>query len=195
MFKNAYQKGKFFTIFDSIGSKPLSLWKKRVQIGHCKEVRDDELYMKVLELLSSNVTTCFISTPCQPYNSLGITLPCITFVIKNLDDFFTFEIEVRDSDKQLRRFQASNFLVRSRFDIFITQLPLRLESGWNKIEIDLADFTRRTHRKEYVETVRIRVNANVRLRRIYFSDRFYTEDEKPDEYRLNGKVGKKSILV
>lgn len=188
MFRDAYQGSKFFTIFHSIGSKPLSLWKQQIRNGHCKQITDSDLNSTVFELLSMTVTTCFISTPIEPFKSLGIKLRCLTLVIKNLDKYFTFEIEIRDSDNQLRRFQASNFLIRSRFSVFITQMPLRLDSGWNKIEIDLADFTRRAYGTDYVETVRIRVNANVRLRRIYFSDRLYTEDEKPEEYRLNGHI-------
>lgn len=63
-------------------------------------------------------------------------------------------------------------------------MPLRLDPGWNKIEINLADFTHRAYGTRYMETVAIRINANVRLRRIYFSDQLYAEEDKPHEYRL-----------
>lgn len=63
-------------------------------------------------------------------------------------------------------------------------MPLRLDPGWNKIEINLADFTHRVYGTRYMETVAIRINANVRLRRIYFSDQLYAEAEKPSELRL-----------
>lgn len=66
----------------------------------------------------------------------------------------------------------------------LTQMPLRLDPGWNKIEINLADFTHRAYGTRYMETVAIRINANVRLRRIYFSDQLYAEADKPYEYRL-----------
>lgn len=46
---------------------------------------------------------------------------------------------------QLRRFQASTFQTCARKHMFITQIPLRLEPGWNKIELNLADFTQRTY--------------------------------------------------
>lgn len=188
MYRNEYQKGPFFTVFYSIGSKPLRCWKLQIKNGHCKRVTDAGLNSSVLELVGQNVSTCFIYSPIDPFKSMGIRLPCVTFVIKNLQKYFTFEIEIRDNDNQLRRFQASNFLNRSRYSPFITQMPLRLDAGWNKIEIDLADFTQRAYGIEYVETVGIRVNANVRLRRIFFSDRLYAEDEKPKEYRLNGNI-------
>lgn len=188
MYRNGYQSGPFFPVFHSLGSKPLACWKIQNQNGRCKRVMDSDLNSLVLELLGRNVTTCFIYSPIEPFKSMGIVMPCVTFIIKNLQNLFTFEIEIRDSDNHLRRFQASSFLNRSRYSMFITQMPLRLDAGWNKIEIDLADFTQRAYGTNYVETVGIRINANVRLRQIYFSDRLYAEDEKPEEYRLNGNT-------
>jgi len=36
----------------------------------------------------------------------------------------------------------------------------------------------------YVETLRVQLHANCRIRRIYFSDRLYTEEELPAEFKL-----------
>uniref|UniRef100_A0A336LJ40 CSON011908 protein n=1 Tax=Culicoides sonorensis TaxID=179676 RepID=A0A336LJ40_CULSO len=63
-------------------------------------------------------------------------------------------------------------------------MPLCLSPGWNQIQFNLADFVRRAYGTNYVETVRIQIHANVLLRRIYFSDRLYTDEDKPAEYRL-----------
>lgn len=184
MFRNAYQKGGFLTVFYAIGGNPLKYWKCQTQSGHCKRIIDEDLNSSALELLGTNVSTCLITTPVPPYHSLGIKMPFITIIMKNLQKNCTFEIEIRDHENQLRRFQASNFQPHTRTNMFITQMPLRLDSGWNKIEINLADFTHRAYGTRYVETVRIRVNANIRLRRIYFTDQLYTEEKKPREYRL-----------
>lgn len=35
----------------------------------------------------------------------------------------------------------------------------------------------------YIETLRVQVHANCRIRRIYFSDRLYSEEELPPEVR------------
>lgn len=59
-----------------------------------------DLKSSALELLSTNVTTCFISTPIAPYRSLAIKMPFITFILKNLGKSFTFEIEIRDHEVQ-----------------------------------------------------------------------------------------------
>lgn len=54
----------------------------------------------------------------------------------------------------------------------------------------------------YLETLRVQIHANVRVRRIYFCDRLYSEDEMPKEYKLylplsekrGGKLGKKDTV-
>lgn len=184
MYRNAYQRGGFLTVFYAIGSRPLKYWRCQTRDGHCKRVIDEDLNSMSLELLGTNVSTCLIKTPIPPYRSLGIKMPFITFILKNLQKYCTFEIEVRDHENQLRRFQASTFQPHTRTNMFITQMPLRLDPGWNKVEINLADFTHRAYGTRYVETVSIRINANVRLRRIYFTDQLYAEEDKPQEYRL-----------
>lgn len=184
MYRNAYQRGGFLTVFYAIGRSPLKYWKCQIRDGHCKRVVDEDLNSMSLEIMGPNVSTCLIATPIPPYRSLGIKMPFVTIIMKNLQKYCTFEIEVRDHENQLRRFQASNFIPHTRTNMFITTMPLRLDTGWNKIEINLADFTHRAYGTRYVETVSIRINANVRLRRIYFSDQLYSEDDKPREYRL-----------
>lgn len=79
-------------------------------------------------------------------------------------------------------------------------MPLRLDDGWNQVQFNLADFVKRAYGTTYVETLRIQVaatslhtsshlcvlqiHANCRLRRVYFADRLYVEDELPAEFKL-----------
>jgi len=63
-------------------------------------------------------------------------------------------------------------------------MPMRLDEGWNQIQFNLSDFTRRAYGTNYIETLRVQIHANCRIRRIYFSDRLYTEDELPPEFKL-----------
>ncbi|RZB81697.1 Cilia- and flagella-associated protein 20 [Glycine soja] len=63
-------------------------------------------------------------------------------------------------------------------------MPLRMDEGWNQIQFKLADFTKRAYGTNYVETLRVQVHANCQLRRIYFSDRLYSEEELPPEFKL-----------
>ncbi|RVW63333.1 Cilia- and flagella-associated protein 20 [Vitis vinifera] len=72
----------------------------------------------------------------------------------------------------------------TRVKPYICTMPLRMDEGWNTIQLNLADFTRRAYGTNYVETLRVKVHANCRLRRIYFSDRLYSEEELPPEFKL-----------
>ena len=53
-----------------------------------------------------------------------------------------------------------------------------------QIQFNLADFTRRAYGTNYVETLRVQIHANCRIRRVYFSDRLYSEEELPAEFKL-----------
>ena len=63
-------------------------------------------------------------------------------------------------------------------------MPLRLDPGWNQIQFNLADFTKRAYDTTYIETLRVSIHANTRIRRVYFSERLYSEEELPSEYKL-----------
>src|SRR5687768_16876466 len=63
-------------------------------------------------------------------------------------------------------------------------MPMRLDEGWNQIQFNLSDFTRRAYTTNYIETLRVQIHANCRIRRIYFSDRLYSEEELPPEFKL-----------
>ena len=61
---------------------------------------------------------------------------------------------------------------------------MRLDEGWNIIQFNLSEFTRRAYGTNYEETLRVQIHANCRIRRFYFCDRLYTEDELPPEFKL-----------
>lgn len=182
MFRNTFQSG-LLSILYSIGSQPLQLFEAKVKNGVVKRITDEEIKSLVLEIKSSNVSTTYITCP-KINKSLGIKMNYFVMVVKNMDKYFTFELEVMDDTQTKRRFRASNFQSKTRVKDFICTMPLRLESGWNHVTLNLADFTRRVYGTNYVETSRVTVNANCRLRRIYFADKQYTEDELPAEFKL-----------
>merc|ERR1711916_326759 len=101
MFKNTFQSG-FLSILYSIGSKPLQIWDKKVRNGHIKRIADQDIQSSVLEIMGSNVSTNYITCPADPQKTLGIKLPFLVMIIKNMRKYFTFEIQVLD-DKNVRR--------------------------------------------------------------------------------------------
>lgn len=101
-----------------------------------------------------------------------------------LKKYFTFEVTVLDDKNVRRRFRASNYQSTTRVKPFICTMPMRLDEGWNQIQFNLSDFTRRAYGTNYIETLRVQIHANCRIRRIYFSDRLYSEEELPPEFKL-----------
>lgn len=161
-----------------------AVWNKQVRNGHIKRITDGDILSSVLEIMGTNVSTCFISCPSNKKKTLGIKLPFLVMIIKNLKKYFTFEVQVLDDKNVRRRFRASNYQSTTRVKPFICTMPMRLDEGWNQIQFNLSDFTRRAYGTNYIETLRVQIHANCRIRRIYFSDRLYSEDELPPEFKL-----------
>ena len=82
------------------------------------------------------------------------------------------------------RFRASNYQSTTRVKPFICTMSMRLDEGWNQIQFNLSDFTRRAYGTNNIETLRVQIHAKCRVRRIYFSDRLYSEEELPPEFKL-----------
>eukprot|EP01147_Barroeca_monosierra_P009837 gene9837-2030_t len=183
MFKNTYQSG-FLSILYSIGSHPLQIWHKEVRNGHIKRITDDDIQSLVIEIMGTNVSTTYITCPADKKQTLGIKLPFLVMIVKNMKKYFTFEVQVLDDKNVHRRFRASNYQSSTRVKPFICSMPMRLDEGWNQIQFNLADFTRRAYGTTFIEALRVQIHANCRIRRVYFSDRLYSEDELPAEFKL-----------
>lgn len=173
----------------------MQIWEKEVRNGHIKRITDSDIQSSTLEICGSNVSTTFITCPGEPKKTLGIKLPFLVMIIKNLKKYFTFEVTVLDDKNVHRRFRASNYQSTTRVKPFICTMPMRLDEGWNQIQFNLSDFTRRAYGTNYVETLRVQIHANCRIRRIYFSDRLYAEEELPTEFKLYLPVKKSAATA
>ena len=60
---------------------------------------------------------------------------------------------------------------------------MKLDEGWNQIHFNLTDFTRRAYGTNYIETLRVQIHANCRIRRIYFTDQLLSSKNIPAEYK------------
>ena len=176
-------------------SKPLQIWDATVRNGHIKRITDPDIQSSVLEIMGTNVSTNYIVCPAEPNQTLGIKLPFLVLIVKNLKKYFTFEVQVLDDKNVRRRFRASNYQSTTSVKPFICTMPMRLDEGWNQIQFNLSDFTRRAYGTNYIETLRVQIHANCRIRRIYFSDRLYSEDELPPEFKLFLPVSTKDTKV
>lgn len=108
-------------------SKPLQIWDKKVRNGHIKRITDQDIQSSVLEIVGTNVSTTFITCPADAGKTLGIKLPFLVMILKNLKKYFTFEVQVLDDKNVRRRFRASNYQSTTRVKPFICTMPMRLD--------------------------------------------------------------------
>ena len=182
MFRNTFQSG-FLSILYAIGSKPLQIWRKNINNGYVKRITDFEMQSSVIEICGANVSTCFLTCPSNPKQTLGVKMPFLVLLIKYLKEYYTFEVQVIDDKNVKRRFRASNYQSNTRVKPFICTIPMKLDEGWNQIHFNLTDFTRRAYGTNYLETLRVQIHANCRIRRIYFTDQLLSSKSIPAEYR------------
>lgn len=69
------------------------------------------------------------------------------------EKYISFLIRQILDDKDMhRRFRMSNFQSTTRVRPFCTSMPIGLSGGWNQIQFNLADFTRRAYGTNYAHT-------------------------------------------
>ncbi|XP_018393246.1 PREDICTED: cilia- and flagella-associated protein 20-like, partial [Cyphomyrmex costatus] len=154
MFRNIYQGG-FLSILYSCGSSPLKLWDVHVKNGYIRRITDEEIKSLALEIAGTNVATTYIYCPAYPKKALGIKLPFLIIIIKNMKKYFTFEITILDDKDMHRRFRVSNFQTTTRIRPFSTSMPIGLSGGWNQIQFNLSDFTRRAYKDKMPEDFKL----------------------------------------
>ncbi|CAF0979533.1 unnamed protein product [Didymodactylos carnosus] len=130
----------------------------------------------------------FITCPCSPQESLGVKMQYLNLYIKNLRRYFVMEIEVLDSKHMHRRFKISSFASRTKIGIFGTHSPLNWIEGWNRLSLNLDSFTKTVYGTDYIECTRLTIHANCRIRRVFFADREYKEDELPVDYQIRCRI-------
>ena len=71
------------------------LFLTQVRNGHIKRITDNDIQSLVLEIVGTNVSTTYVTCPADPKKTLGIKLPYLVMIVKNLKKYFSFEVQVR----------------------------------------------------------------------------------------------------
>ena len=66
------------------GIRTVPIFSYPVQNGHIKRLTDQDIQSSVLEIMGTNVTTAFITCPADEKQTLGIKLPFLVMIIKNV---------------------------------------------------------------------------------------------------------------
>lgn len=84
---------------------------------------------------------------------LGFMIICRSGLLSTM-----YNCQVLDDQNFRRRFRVSNYRTTTRVNPFVCTMPIRLEVGWNQIQFNLSDLTRRAYGTRYIETLRVQVN-------------------------------------
>lgn len=76
----------------------MQIWNKKVRNGHIKRITDADIQSSVLEIMGTNVSTTFIECPSEKKKTLGIKLPFLVMIIKNVSIKPQFIYEIRFSE-------------------------------------------------------------------------------------------------
>ena len=181
--KNNKDNG-FTSILYAVGAKPLDNLEYCVKNGHIKRILDQDIQSPSIEIIGANVDANFFYTPVSKTRSLEIKMPTIVLLIKNLLKYFKFEVTVIDDKHNERVFISSNFQTLTRVKGNICSLPMKLEDGWNQIHINFEEFVKKAFGTNYVETKRVKINENCRIRRIYFTEFPVNYKKIPPDYKV-----------
>ena len=94
-----------------------------------------------------------------------------------------FEAQVLDDKGVRRRFRISNQQSSTRVKPFITFAPLTLDAGWNRVRLDLEEYTRKAYGSGLVEVVRVQIHACCHIRHVYFCTREFKSSALPKGLR------------
>ncbi|CAM9209139.1 unnamed protein product [Ectocarpus sp. 13 AM-2016] len=136
---------------------------------------DEELGVQVVELLGRR---CGVAFPCSSI------LRNLCLHVKTLDKFFSFEVEIVDDTKRYRYIDISN--TRSVADIGDDRalLPLKLEDGWQRVNIDLERTVRLVFGSSYLTTSQVTVRASARVAKLFFQSQPFSDYELPSHLRV-----------
>lgn len=127
----------------------------------------------------SNSQKTWIMCPPNVDQVFNIKLPFLIMIIKCSHTQFTLQLQLIDKYNVKHLINFSNLEPKKKQTKFSPPtMHLLLEPGWNKVEVDFNHLAR-IFDSQFQALARIKICANCRLRRIYFTDRHYDNSEMP----------------
>ncbi|XP_071869372.1 uncharacterized protein [Bombus fervidus] len=172
----------YVSLLYSISDKPLEYWsKQQSQSGRIRKILDSDLLENVIEIQDFEQPHGYgtsIICPSDSSQFLNIELPVLVMVIKNLNLHCRLQVQVADNQNCQHHFQFTNAeSEKQNSKGVICRVKVKFETGWNKLELDLSNLTQTAFKQQYAITQRIQICGNCRLRRVYFIDKHYEDQE------------------
>ncbi len=84
---------------------------------------------------------------------------------------FGLEVDFEDTRGDAFTLQSTNAQSVARLRPGFASVPMELLEGWNRVDLDLRYLASALFKRTYRRCLRVRIFANCRLRRVFFSDR------------------------
>ncbi|KAI9293339.1 DUF667-domain-containing protein [Neoconidiobolus thromboides FSU 785] len=176
------------TLYFTEGSKPLELWQLMATDSKDYElslIHDTEIDAKVHQLIANDLSKVHLKCPANFANGLGLSLPHLVIILKNLNKEFSMEVKALDDKNRIRRIRVSTFQLEKRVTPEILCLKLDLEPSWNQVVLDLRSLIRKYYITNFKEVIQITLNPNCCIRRIFLCDQIsFSEQNLPAEFKL-----------
>jgi hypothetical protein len=137
---------------------------------------DKEVGVEVVELVGKDVRLSF---------GCRCSLPFLVAHVRDIGRWCAVEVEVVDESRRVRTIVATNRASVARISADRAVLPLLLlPRRWNRICLDLEDICAKAFGQKYTWTRHVRVDASLRVARIYFADAHYEDRALPPFLRV-----------
>ncbi|XP_035701446.1 uncharacterized protein LOC118433548 [Folsomia candida] len=124
--------------------------------------------------------------------SMAEDLPVINFILNDMECYSSVEITVvtintasiesGEYETKVRKIIARNFRSRTVITDNLLKVHFKLRSSWNNAYLNLEELVRDAWGDNYLVTKMVKINANTRVRRVYFSDQVYGVEDLPKEF-------------
>jgi len=131
---------------------------------------DAEFGSEVLEIKASEFFRGSIVFPDTPEKFIGTPFPYLMVHLRNLKKFTAIEVDIEDTEEEVRKFRASNSQSLCRLIENVCCIPMTLTEDWNVVVLDLRSLCARVFGTEYKHCVRVRIFANCRLGKVFFAE-------------------------
>lgn len=136
--------------------------------------------MEIQDNEDSNSQKTWIMCPPATDQVLNIKLPILVILLKSMQSqcFFQLQFVDKNNIKHLINFSNVEPKKNTVTKFAPPRMHLVLEPGWNKLELDLFHLSK-IFETEFEAVCRLKICASCRIRRIYFTDRHYDDNEMP----------------
>lgn len=183
MFRKVTASG-LICILHADNERPLKLWDKKMRDGKLRRVNEPDMNGAVLDFSGKVPYINYLSCPADLKSQLCVKHPFLVLTVKPRDNsFFALDVQILDDTGTRRRFRFASGQVIFDVQTFYCRIPLVLEEGWNNIVLPLRHLTKEVYGTGYVETLRIQIYPSCKIKKLYFADKDYDEEELPKEFR------------